>query len=415
MGTLKDFKKYLDGRHAALAQVEEKLCALQEKYETFFAEINQVREKELAQLTEHILADRSQLDDATNKALDQAMAAEEAAFDQKLAALAAERDEYTGQAELLRLKSVEHEAKVRAANQELDHEEEALKVRNAKLLADIVRFNKRIREMGRGFGFIRNLFRMRKLQAERRKLDSVQADVAARIEGLRNTWARTDAEFAEQEKARKAAWLEATTQAAAVQTKIDYLNTARLRIVQRGAFEKVLFASQPDLPAPAEGDPACERCGQPNPPEAHFCHICAKRLVDDKPDLAGSLKEIAEVNLHHARFADGMQACQEIIGLVRGLKSGMEAFTESVVDMRRSESKHNLKTLKLDVPVASVQYGEVFEKLGETVGKQGMSTHPKVFAKHVKAYVDGVFTEEKIKTFFETMGDELSRQADAQW
>ena len=45
-------------------------------------------------------------------------------------------------------------------------------------------------------------------------------------------------------------------------------------------------------------------------------------------------------------------------------------FTESVVDMRRSESKHNLKTLKLEVPAASVEYGTVFEKLAETVAAQ---------------------------------------------
>jgi hypothetical protein len=44
-----------------------------------------------------------------------------------------------------------------------------------------------------------------------------------------------------------------------------------------------------------------------------------------------------------------------------------------------------------------------------------LSLHPKVFAEHVHELVGKVFTEEYIKVYFETMGEELSRQAAAQW
>jgi hypothetical protein len=152
----------------------------------------------------------------------------------------------------------------------------------------------------------------------------------------------------------------------------------------------------------------------PNPQGNHFCHICAQRLTEDRPDFEGSIQEIAEVNLHHGRFADGMKACQEIIGLIRGLRSGLEAFKESVVDMRSSESQHNLSPLSIDVPPKSVEYGKNFDALKQSMG-QDLSLHPKAMAAHVEHLVTKVFTEDKIKDYFETMGEELSRQAERQW
>ena len=67
----------------------------------------------------------------------------------------------------------------------LDREEEELKARNEKLLAQIAEFNRRIKELGKGFGFFSSLFKMRKLQKERKILDQEQADIAARIDNLR--------------------------------------------------------------------------------------------------------------------------------------------------------------------------------------------------------------------------------------
>jgi hypothetical protein len=184
--------------------------------------------------------------------------------------------------------------------------------------------------------------------------------------------------------------------------------------VQRTAIEKVLFHRMPDLPAPAPGDPPCPRCKQPNPSAHHFCHICAQRLTDDRPDFEGSIREIAEINLHHRRFSEGMQACQEIIGLVRGLISGVDAFCESVEDMIASEKKYPLPKLQIEVPARSVSYGGNFDKLAEASGEDH-SLHPKVFAGQIQALIAEVYTEKNIKDYFETMGAELSRQADKQW
>jgi hypothetical protein len=61
-----------------------------------------------------------------------------------------------------------------------------------------------------------------------------------------------------------------------------------------------------------------------------------------------------------------------------------------------------------------VSYGSVFDRLDQSL-RSDYTLHPAVFARQVQPLVDEVFTEDKIKAYFETMGEELSRQASAQW
>lgn len=414
MGTLKDFDSYLKERIGTVKKVEGRLCKLQEKYETFFAEVSKVRENELQQLKAHILEDRGKLPDAFNTALDRSQMEVEREFDAELKRLSDDRAALLKKAEQARQSSIKGEQAARKKNVDLDRNEEELKARNESLLTEITRFNEEIRGLGRGFGFFANLFKMRELTSRRQELDTEQADVSARIEALRVRWTEEAKDHTAKEGELRQQWVDLETEVGALQTKLDYLKEARPRIILRSTMERVLFDLSKDPPDATEGDPPCPRCKTPNPAGGHFCLICAQRLSEDRPDFEGSIHEIAELNLHHQRFSEGMQACQEIIGLVRGLKSGLVAFKESVADMRSSESTHNLARLQLDVPQSSVAYGQHFDALKEAVDRD-LSLHPKVMARHVERLVAEVFTEEKIKDFFETMGQELSRQAEAQW
>jgi hypothetical protein len=414
MGTLKDFREYLDGRRAVLGRAEKTLVALQEKYETFFGEVARVRESELGQLRELLRAGAGVPADLRGE-VERATAEQARRFDEKLAEIERQWSASQAKAEKVRCDSLSAEQQVRQANTTLDREEESLKTRSERLLAEIERHNAGIRELGRGFGFFWNLFRMRGVQTERRRLDREQADVVARIEALRLKWQEREREYVEREAQRKEEWVAARTEAATLASKAEHLKTARERLVERGALEKVLFGRAPELPAPTAADPACPRCGQRNASAAHFCRICAQRLAGDRSDLAGSLAEIAEVNWHHERFAEGVRACQEIIGLVRGLNTGVVNFSRSVNDMLESQTQHSLARLEIDVPAASVAYGKSFDELLALVEKTDPSLHPLEFAGEIQKLVAQTFTEPRIKGFFEAMGSELSRQAKRQW
>jgi hypothetical protein len=414
MGRLRDFLVYLDDRIRAAQAIEERLCALQQKYERYYAEVSRVRAQELAQLAVLVTGERAELPGWLSDSLARAYAKATRELDAKLARLRAECGERQRAAETVRQESLAAQAALHRANADLDAEEEQLKARSAVLLAQIADYNARIRAFAGGFGFFANLFKMRALAAERRALDDEQASLAARIDSLRRRWQQKESAGAEREELQRQAWLTHQTGLAALRAKLEHVEATRGTLVKQSALEEVLFELGKEPLQPATGDPPCPRCRMPNPRAHYFCYICAQRLQPDRPDLEGSIEEIAEVNLHHRRFSEGMRAGQELIGLVRGLKSGLESFRLSVESVLASEQKFPLPKLEIEVPAPSVEWGRQLDALGQAVG-QDLSLHPVEFAVHVQKLLAGVFTTDNIKRYFEGMGEELSRQAKAQW
>jgi len=413
VGRLKDLERYLDERRLMVTDVESRLCALQSKYESFFAEVARARETELEQLIGHATGDQAALPEWFTAELLAEQAAAETELDARVASLVAQRTELEEKAEELRRASAEAEAGMRRRNLALDRQEEALKARSAELLQRVDDYNRRIRDLGSGFGFFAHLFQMRRLQRERQALDREQVDVAAQVEALRGQWVRVSTEHAEAERESSRRWTEHATEAAAVAAKLEALEATRGRILTRSAVERVLDRRRTRFEATADGTP-CPRCGMPNPSRAHFCHICAQRLTADRPDLAGSLEEVAELNHHFRRFSDGMRACQEIIGLVRGIGSGIEALGESVDDMLASEKKYPLPKLQIEVPTQARSWGENLERFRDVVARD-LSLHPQDFAASVGEVTAGAFTADAIQGYFEAIGEEMSRQAGVQW
>jgi hypothetical protein len=412
MGRLKDFLAYIDDRRRLVSAVEAELCQLQEKYETFFSEVRSVREREYQQLSEHLIAGGAKVPAELRQALDRARQQAEREFDRKLTALIEEQRRAAQRCEALRKGSEEAEDKIRGRNTQLDDQEEKLKVRNEALLAQIEAHNQQIRLLAKGFGFFSNIFRMRALGKAGATLVTEQRALAERIEIVRQRWATAETEHHARETALQQQWIDDRAEASALQAKVDALIQARSRIIQRSALEQVLFDREP--PDLAGDEQACPRCQVKNTQAAHFCEICAQRLVPDRPDLEGSLAEVAELNRHHRRFAAGMKAGQELIALMRGLASGLKAFRASVEGLVETESKHPLPKLELSVPQASVTYGQSFERVKELLAQDHLH-HPVAFAEQVKGMMQQSFTEQQIKSYFETMGETLSAEAKRQW
>ncbi|MBI2896367.1 MAG: hypothetical protein HYY06_22610 [Deltaproteobacteria bacterium] len=414
MAGLVGFLKYVDDRRAVVSQIEKRLLGLQAQYESFFQEVARARETELGQLARLISSQRASLPPEIDRALRAAGADVEREYDERLRELGEKAGTAERAADELRRESIGREQAVHAKNTSLDSREEELKARNAELLDRIRRYNGRIRQLGGGFGFLSNFFAMRGLHKERRAIDHEQADVAAQIEQLRAAWARVEEEHSRTEEALRKKWVERSAEAAALRTKLEYVESSRQRIVTRSTLERVLFQIGAQRPLGGPQDPTCPRCARPNPAGNHFCAYCAQRLGTDRPDFAGSWEEIAEINHHHAVFSEGMRACQEIIGLVRGLGTGLDNFARSVSEMCATQSRYPLPKLQIAVPEASVAWGQNFDLFDRTLTLPEVQ-HPLELARQARAFIDRTFTESSIKAFFETMGEELSRQAKAQW
>ncbi len=414
MGGLSGFQTFVLQRRNVLEDVETRLCTIQSHYEDFFSQIGRIKEDELDQLEALVQQRRGDLPAWLTRALDRVGDDVAEEIDGRIRALTAEWDEQRGIAEQLRTESLELEAEMHGRNVDLDEREEALKTRSEDLLARIERYNRKIREMGGGFGFFYNVLDMRRLRRERLDLDKEQADVAAHIENLRDRWARAEAAFTEAEQRRVEAWQEASNRAAQTQTRLQWLGDSRERVLYRTTLERAMAHNPTPRPEARDGARACPGCGYGNPDIGVLCQVCGARLGEDRQDLEGSLDEIAAAVHVHETFSSGMEACQQLIGLVRGLISGHEAFGESVQDMIDTQSKYPLDALVIDVPTRSVAYSELFVELADGL-EADRHIHPLDFAADVQRLLAERLSEETIQDYFEGMGEALSAAADAQW
>jgi hypothetical protein len=412
MGSLDGFAQYIDDRTEVIKRVEERLLALQQKYESFFQEVSAVRRAELAQLTAHISERRGHLPAGLDASLDAATAAAREEWKRTLDQHQAEFAKYAFDAEAARLAALGAEREAHQENVDLDAEEESLKARCEQVVADTRRYEAAIRDASRGFGFLVRLPALRSLQAERQRLEREQLDLMARIETLRARWAERAPLHLDRAAQERARWIELSSHAARVRTRVEYLSESAEVLIGRTALERVLFERLPDGSAPDAPNSFCARCGVLNTAR-YFCSICAARLTPDRPDLEGSLLEIAELNHHHKRFSDGMRACQELIALVGGIRSGLVAFKRSVTSMIKTQEKYPVGNLRLDVPAEAVAQGQTFETLLAAVSDP-RQLHPAAFATTVSQATEA-FGPEQLRRYFETMGHELSVQAKQQW
>jgi predicted nucleic acid-binding Zn-ribbon protein len=414
MADLSELSAYLADRRRVLSECEQRLESLQQRFETFNAEVQAARERELDQLVALTTSHPESLPEGYRAAIARARPEVELELGKAISALQTRQRELTDAAEALRQESARDAAELRNRNLSLDEEEEQLKDRSAGLMHRINEHNDHIATLGKSFGFVANFFRMRRLARDKGALEAEQKDVLARIESLRRAWREADHEHAERESDRRRRWVALETDAAAVAAKLETLAVRRGAMIARSTVERALVDREQSPPLAAADDPPCPRCGMANPPTNHFCHICAQRLGEDRPDLEGSLAEFAELDLHAHRFGEGMKACQELIGLVRGMRSGVEALDGSVQEMLASKHKHRLATLDLTVPQWSRDFGARFDDLRELAQRE-MRLHPLELAHRVGEQIDIAFTETNITAYFELIGREMSRAADAQW
>ena len=414
MTDLNRFREYLVERDKVVGGARKLVGALAEKYSTYFSEVDAAFEREMGQITAALTGNVDTVPRWFRDAVVAAVRTEEERFDAKVAELEAAHDTARTAAEEARKRSVAEEEAARKKNVSLDEAEEALKTKSADLMARIEEHNATIREMGKGFGFFKNLPRMRSLRKEARELEEEQESIVQQIEGVRARWSTIDVEHQNREASARAKWLAARTNATRIQCQIDCLRQTREEVVLRSAMEQVLSAHVKAPAAPGPADPQCPRCKVRNPPNSSFCRICAVRLREDRPDAEGSLVEVAEVLHHHERFGGGMKAAQELIGLLTGVRSGIKAFMKSVDDMITTQRVHPVKELKIEVPKAARSAAGIYDTLARELSAD-KSMEPERFERLVAPYLREHLTEKGIQGWFETMGAELSRCATAQW
>ena len=135
------------------------------------------------------------------------------------------------------------------------------------------------------------------------------------------------------------------------------------------------------------------------------------------PALAAGLGEMVNLNEQTDTYHQGLASVGGMIGLLRGIQSGVKAVHKSVDGLRSEEHMHRayLKQLNFSLPARveafHKQWGELAQRFAddEVIGE-----HPADFAAAVQPLLEGPLSQAKIERMFDDLGAMIQR-ATARW
>jgi hypothetical protein len=279
-------------------------------------------------------------------------------------------------------------AELRGLNPELDEQEERQKREIAELEAQLAELNEEIRQKSRGLGVVRHFLTITKADRERHQILGKLETVNDALYATRQQWERKRKEIEESQAEYQHQWQLESIAVARLQTELDQLDEKdwRENLALRRAIRHVLDALK-----------------EPSP--------------SSDPDLESGLQEMVELNVQTDAYHEGLASVGGMIGLLRGISSGMQAILQSIEGLKREQEMHEayLKPLDFDLPPPV----EAFHKHWSTLAQQfadekSIGAHPTEFSAAVEPLLDEPLSQTSIEAMFNHLGA-MVKKATAAW
>jgi hypothetical protein len=380
---------YLDVQVDAVQALIRELDEVQVRFNARFDEFKASHDAKLDELTEKTVRDMAALDASLRATIEEQLPGERQQIDERRQKV---RETYLPQRQQAASQILEkgqlQVAGLRKLNPELDAQEEGFKAEKAQLEARLAELNETIRKKSRGLGVVPHFVSIFQADRERQrilgKLDVINNEllrVRRKWESQRKRVERSQAEL--QEK-----WQLESIAVARLQAELDQLDDDDQRedLALRRAIRGVLD----DLKEPA---PASD------------------------PDLDAGLQEMIKLNVQTDDYHAGLASVGGMIGLLRGIKSGMGAIRKSIEGLQSEGKMHSayLKPLDFSLPVPVEAFNKQWGELAQRFADDAIiGEHPTDFCTNVEPLLDGPLSQASIEKMFNDLGA-MIQQATARW
>jgi hypothetical protein len=370
---------------AVLDQLDEVQVAFNARFDTFKAE----HDATLDRLTALVISHLDSVSPELRSSIEMRLLEERECIDLRRQKV---RDEYLPRRQqaaddLLRQAQSEL-AQLRALNPQLDEREEKLKAQKAAQEERLTELNRAIQEESRG---IRVLTRFRSIgrhDRERQRAIGRLEEIHGALRDVRNIW---------QEERKKT---ESIQDAYQQQWQLESMAVARL----------LAELDQLDDPVQRE-DLALRRAVR------HTLDGLELVIPDGDPEVQAGLEQMVELNARTDEYHEGLASVGGLIGLLRGIDSGMEAIGKSLEGLQGEESMHSayLKSLTFSLPPEVDAFHQQWPVLAERFADEEIvGAHPVQFSTAVKPLSEGPLSQRGIEDMFDALGSVLT-QATSVW
>ncbi|MBN1657761.1 MAG: hypothetical protein JXA93_05135 [Anaerolineae bacterium] len=382
---------YLDDQsraiQAAVAELDEIQVAFNAQFDVFKAQ----HDLTLARLTAELfdrLAEDGTVAPALRAVVEQRLPEEARLLDERRARV---RDEHLPRRraaanELLQQAQAEL-AHMRQLNPQLDKEEEALKQQKSGLEAQLADVNETIRARSRGLGVVRNFFEITRADRERHRILGKLEAVNESLFGVRKRWEEERNKIEEHQASLQEEWQLENVAVARLQAELDRLDDEAQR--RDLAVRRAIYHILDHLKTPVAGG---------------------------APDLDARVSEMVELNIRTDAYHDGLASVGGLIGLLRGIDSGLEAIGKSIDGLKREQEMHStyLKPLDFRLPESVEAFHKRWPELARRfVDEKTVGQHPSEFAAEVAPLLEGPLSQRSIETMFNAMGAMIERATSA--
>jgi len=429
MGSLKQMINFLDKNEKNILSIQDKLEKIQIYFNDNFKNVEKIRNDEIQFLQKEFFSNQSVYPTEIVKIYNKKVKLQEKEYQKNLNTIIKRRDKLKEKFSILQEKKDKHFKLRKSKNLKIDGEEEKLKKKILKLDDTITEYNKNIDVLNTGFGFIKNIFKMKKVENRKEELISKRDEFIEDIELIREKWKKQHSDYVEKEHEIKENWINTQLDLSLTEEKTETLTRQKTEIIQKAAFIKTLeslkgnekFLELSEKPRIIK---VCKRCKsknqvlvmEKNTSNKFFCYYCGERFHENRQDVMGSLVEISELNFVYHKLQEGIKKSVSLIALLTGFNKGITAFKKSVADVKSSQDRYaSLSKLKIDIPKITQTIGGYIDDLNKTIIVKYYNLHPLELTNSVKNFTETQLIEKNIKQFFSLMGDNLNNSTKAQW
>jgi hypothetical protein len=381
--------QYLDAQQQAIETLIEQLDEVQVAFNAQFDEFKAWHDAKLRSLTEQISMHLDTVHPELRAAIEERLPEPRQRIEERRLKI---REQYLPQrrqaADDLLRRAQNELAEMRRLNPELDSQEETLKGERADLETRLSELNDEIQHKSRGLGVVLNFFEITRADRERHRILGKLETIGGMLYDVRSRWER-ELEHAQQSQAEhQERWQLESIAVARLQSELDQLDDRGLRenLALRRAIRHMLDALDEQ---PAAGS---------------------------NSELETGLQEMIELNRQTDDYHEGLASVGGMIGLLRGINSGIQAIRTSIDGLRREQQMHQayLKPLDLSLPSGVETFHKQWPALAhQFADEKTIGTHPVDFSTSVKPLLEGPLSQDNIEAMFNDLGEMIKRATSA--
>jgi chromosome segregation ATPase len=373
---LSNFTKYVEDNIKRISELYKEVEEVQYQFNDLHGKLMTQWQKQVEATAPKLLAD--DLPPVLRAPLATAQQQEREALEKRIAELAAQAADADAESAKTLQEAQAELARLREMNPLLNEREEQLKSRS---LAELEAIGKAEADT-KALGFFTRFLGGSEPQKRLLKLQKQHAKTLADLAAVRESWVQKKKEAETRQAELRGKWEAASVKASQLKAEGDYLKLNLLGLAGKRGAQRLL-TEMSETPA-VEGE------------------------------WRRALQEIVELNRQIKEYRAGLTSVAESLGILTGVRTGMERFYQSVSKLYEEQTRFNLKPLKVDLAKSVVEFHNIWAEFrGKVKDDKYLGKRPLEFSQTAQAYTQSRLTDQAIKDMFERMGQALTTAAKA--